>query len=465
MQRTVVLNVVGLTRNLLGEHTPNINSLAAQCTNIKPVTPAVTCSAQATYLTGKRPSEHGIVANGWYFRDQNEVWLWRQSNKLIQAPKIWDMGRARDASFTCSNTFWWYAMATGADYTLTPRPLYCADGKKLPDCYTYPLELRDTLTEKFGTFPLFHFWGPATSIKSSRWIADAAMHVEREHQPTLQLVYLPHLDYCLQKFGPDGDIGKDLQEIDDLVGDLLRFFNTQGCNVILLSEYGIQPVNRPVHPNRILRDAGKLSLKVDLGREYLDFDTCHAFAMSDHQIAHIYVQKPEDTAEVKALFEQTPGVAKVLEGAERAEYGLDHERSGELILLAERDSWFTYYYWQDENRAPDFAHQVEIHKKPGFDPCEMFFDPHLKFPKLKAARKVLQKKLGFRYVLDVISTDATQVKGSHGVSDGSEYSTPILMSSRPELLPQGSIDATDVCELILQHIFNNSEAEPSHVDA
>jgi len=453
MNRTVVINVVGLTKNLLGVHTPNINKLADSAIGIKPNTPAVTCSAQATYLTGKSPSEHGIVANGWYFRDQNEVWLWRQSNQLIQAPKIWDLARELDPGFTCSNTFWWYAMATGADYTLTPRPLYLADGRKMPDCYTYPLDLRDTLTKKLGTFPLFNFWGPATSIKSSQWIADAALHVEETYSPSLQLVYLPHLDYCLQKQGPKGDISKDLQEIDQVVGQLIDFFTTRGCQIILLSEYGIVPVSRPVHPNRILREANKLSIKVDLGREYLDFHTCRAFALSDHQIAHIYIQAKEDIAEIKTLFQNTPGVAKVLEGEEREECGLNHERSGELVLLAEPDSWFTYYYWEDEARAPDYAHQVEIHKKPGFDPCEMFFDPTLRFPKLKVLRRVLQKLLGFRYVMDVISTEPSQIKGSHGVYDGTVFSTPVLMSTFPELLPDRQIDSTEVCGLILDHLF------------
>lgn len=455
MHRTVVLNVVGLTPALLGENTPSLNKLTANSTTIKPVTPAVTCSAQATYLTGKSPSEHGIVANGWYFREHNEVWLWRQSNRLIEAPKIWDIARQRNPDFTCSNTFWWYAMATGADYTLTPRPLYLADGRKLPDCYTYPLELRETLSRKHGDFPLFHFWGPATSIKSSRWIADAAMHIEAEHQPTLQLVYLPHLDYCLQKLGPNGDIAQDLKEIDTLVGELVDYFNTRDCRILVLSEYGIAPVNRPVHPNRILRKAGKLSLKVDLGREYLDFASCRAFAMSDHQIAHVYVQPEEDLEELKALFSATPGIARVLSGNEKAEYGLDHSRSGELVLLAEPDSWFSYYYWEDEDRAPDYAHQVDIHKKPGFDPCELFLNPKLRFPKLRVARRLLQKKLGFRYVLDVISTEASQVQGSHGVYDGTDYTTPVLMSSNPSLLPKQQVDATEVCNIILNHIFTD----------
>jgi len=454
MHRTAVINVVGLTRSLLGEHTPNLNKLRDQSTDIKPTTPALTCSAQSTYLTGKRPSEHGIVGNGWYFRDMNEVWLWRQSNQLVQGPKIWHMARERDPNFTCSNTFWWYAMATDADYTLTPRPLYLADGRKMPDCYTSPLKLRHTLSDKLGPFPLFNFWGPATSIKSSQWIAEAAKHIEDHHQPSLQLIYLPHLDYVLQREGPDGDIGKDLEEIDALVGELLDYFQERDCRVMVLSEYGIQNVNRPIHPNRLLRDAGMLSLKEDLGREYLDFYTSRAFAVADHQIAHIYIHNPDDIPIVRAIFEDLPGIDRVLGKSEQAQLGLDHERSGELVLLAEPDSWFTYYFWQDEARQPDYAHMVEIHRKPGYDPCELFLDPKLRLPKLKVARRLAQKKLGFRYTLDVIAVAPELVKGSHGISDGSPETTPILMSTQPELVPEGQVDATEVCGLMLRHLFD-----------
>ena len=456
MHRTAVINVVGLTRALLGPHTPNLNKLAEQSADIEPSIPAVTSSVQATYLTGKPPKDHGIVANGWYFREMNEVWLWRQSNRLIQAPKVWDLARERDPSFTCSNTFWWHAMATNADITLTPRPLYLADGRKLPDCYTYPLELREELTEKLGQFPLFNFWGPATSIKSSQWIADAAKYVDEKHQPSLQLIYLPHLDYALQKFGPEGDVAKDLEEIDTVVGELLDFYAARDCRVMVLSEYGIQPVSRAIHPNRMLREADMLSLKVDLGREYLDFDTCRAFAVSDHQISHVYIHNADDIADVRSIFENTLGIAHVLDKTEQAEWGLDHERSGELVLLAEADSWFTYYYWQDDKRAPDYAHQVEIHKKPGFDPCEMFLNPELTFPKLKVAQRVAQKKLGFRYVMDVIAVQPELVRGSHGVSDGSPHSIPILMSTEPQLLPQTDdrVPATEICDLMLKHLFD-----------
>lgn len=459
MQRTLVINVVGLTRNLIGDHTPNLRKLLSTSTDIQPMVPAVTCAVQATYLTGKTPAEHGIVANGWYFRELNEVWLWRQSNRLIQAPRIWDMAREKDPSFTCATTFWWYAMATGADYTLTPRPLYCADGSKLPDCYTAPLHWREELTKELGPFPLFQFWGPATSIKSSAWIAEAAIRVEQKTSPTLQLVYLPHLDYCLQKVGPGGDIQKDLQEVDALVGKLLDFFTARQCRVIVLSEYGIGAVDTPVHPNRILRDAGLLAVKTDLGREYLETATSEAFAVADHQIAHVYIQDPARIAEVKALFEKQPGIARVLDEEGKRELGLNHERAGELVLLAEANAWFTYYYWNDDTKAPDFARIVEIHRKPGYDPCELFFNPRLRFPLLTMAGKVLRKKLGFRYVMDVISLNPEQVRGSHGLALPGADSTPIFMSTEPHLVPRQPIAATDVCDLMLRHIFEPSPSE------
>lgn len=455
MQRTVVINVVGLTRSLIGEHTPNLQRLLDQSVDIKPMVPGVTCAVQATYLTGKTPAEHGIVANGWYFRDLNEVWLWRQSNRLIQAPKVWDLARAKNANFTCSNTFWWYAMATGADYTLTPRPLYCADGSKHPDCYTYPLAWREEFSKALGTFPLFQFWGPMTSIQSSQWIANAAIKVEEKVAPTLQLIYLPHLDYCLQRLGPQGDISKDLSEIDGVVGDLLNYFEARNCRVIVLSEYGIVSVDTPVHPNRILRAANLLALKEDLGREYLDTATSAAFAVADHQIAHVYIQQPELIPVVKALFEQQPGIARVLDDAGKRELGLDHERAGELVLLAEPNAWFTYYYWQDNQRAPDFAGSVDIHKKPGYDPCELFIDPTLRFPFIKILGKVLRKKLGFRYVMDVISMEPNQVKGSHGLVVDHPDATPIFMTTHKPLVPGHTIAATDVCDLILQHVFTD----------
>lgn len=453
MNRTVVLNVVGLTRSLLGEHTPALNALAGNSAGIQAVLPAVTCTAQSTYLTGKKPAEHGIVANGWYFRELGEVLFWRQSNRLVQGEKIWHAARKRNPDFTCANMFWWYNMVTDVDWALTPRPLYCADGRKLPDCYSIPPDLRDRFNSAFGQFPLFDFWGPMTSIASSRWIARAAMAVEKEYAPTLNLIYLPHLDYVLQRVGPEGDIQRDLKEIDGLCGELIDFFQDRKCRIIVLSEYGIRPVRRAVHPNRILRAAGYLSVKCDLDREYLDPGTCRAFAVADHQIAHVYVKNPEEIPEVKGLFEKVAGVARVLDDDGKREFGLDHERSGELVLVSEGDAWFTYYYWLDDRRAPDFARTVNIHAKPGYDPCELFIDPRIALPKVKLGWTLLKKMLGFRYLMDVIPLDASLIKGSHGSLSADPDDGPILMTTEPTCLNDSTIRAQDVFDLIQTHLF------------
>jgi predicted AlkP superfamily pyrophosphatase or phosphodiesterase len=454
MKRTIVLNVVGLTRSLLGESTPHLSSLLAGSANIKAILPAVTCSMQATYLTGKLPGEHGIVGNGWYFRDLGEVLFWRQSNRLVQAEKIWQTARKRNPRFTCANSFWWYNMVTDVDWAVTPRPLYCADGKKLPDCYSVPPELRDKFNEKFGRFPLFQFWGPATSIVSSEWIGNAAMALEEMYQPVLQLVYLPHLDYILQKVGSTVDIGKDLAEIDTLCGKLINFFRYRGCRVVVLSEYGITPVKTPVHPNRILRSVGYLGLKIDLGREYLDPGQSRAFAVSDHQIAHIYIRDKNDAASIKKLFEKVPGVELVLDEEGKKAFGLNHERSGELILVAEKDTWFTYYFWETDGKAPDYARTVNIHAKPGYDPCELFLDPDISFPKLKIAAKLMKKAFGFRYLMDVIPLDAGLVRGSHGRVTDNDDEGPIFMTTEPRFIDNATMKARDIFDILLCHIFS-----------
>lgn len=454
MHRTVVLNVVGLTRSLLGTPlTPHLNTFLTSCASIRSIIPAVTCSVQSTYLTGKMPAEHGIVGNGWYFRDLGEILFWRQSNQLVQGEKIWHEARRRNPAFTVANTFWWYAMNSDVNWVVTPRPLYCADGKKLPDCYTVPLELRDRFNREFGQFPLFKFWGPATSVESSEWIGKAAMAIEDAHQPTLQLVYLPHLDYCLQKAGPKGDISKDLQEIDSLCGRITDFFRNKGCRVVILSEYGITPVSRPIHPNRLLREAGFISLKVDLGKEYLDPFTSRAFAVADHQTAHIYIRDSRDIPAVKNLFSQISGVETVLGLEDKKALGLDHERAGEIVLVSTADSWFTYYWWDNDSKAPDYARTVNIHAKPGYDPCELFLDPAIAFPKAKVGWTLAKKILGFRYLMDVIPLDATLVKGSHGRPTDDPETGPLFMTSEPHFLDTGSIIATDVHALLLDHIF------------
>lgn len=455
MQKTVVINVVGLTKRLIGEHTPFIKSFLEEgkLAYITPVLPAVTCSAQSTYLTGKYPSEHGIVGNGWYFKDECEVKFWRQSNKLIQSEKLWDLLRKKNPDFTCANLFWWYNMYATTDYNVTPRPNYLADGRKIPDIYSHPAELRDTLQKELGTFPLFQFWGPKTSIKSSQWIADAAIRTDQIHDPTLSLIYLPHLDYNLQRHGLNFDIiSKDLNEIDTVVKRLVMYYRKQNINIVLLSEYGITNVNNPIHLNRILRKEGLVSIRIERGLELLDAGASKAFAVADHQIAHIYLNDLSLKPQVKQLLQKVKGVEKVLSGEEIKEANLNHERCGDLVVVADENSWFTYYFWMDDSLAPDYARMVDIHKKPGFDPVEMLTDPKDKFVMAKVIGKLIKKKMGFRTVLDIIPLQAELVKGSHGRVPNDKDDYPIFITNNTSLIEEDIIDSTNVFHLLEKHV-------------
>jgi len=318
MKKTLVILVVGLAPALVGRYTPNLQRLVGRgaLRPLKSVLPAVTCTVQSTLVTGLPPAGHGAVANGWYFRDLAEVWLWRQSNQLVAGEKIWEAARARNPAFTCAKMFWWYNMYATADWSATPRPMYPADGRKIPDHYTHPMELRDELNGKLGMFPLFKFWGPATDITSSQWIANATRHVMETRNPTLTLCYLPHLDYNLQRLGPDLShprLLKDLDEIDAVCGELIEAAERGGREVMIVSEYGITPVTDAVPINRALRRAGLIQVKVELGREQFDAGASAAFALADHQIAHVYVREPSRIAEVKALIEGLEGVEAVLD--------------------------------------------------------------------------------------------------------------------------------------------------------
>lgn len=461
MKRTLVLNVVGLTPALLS-HAPNLRKLAEQGA-MRPLTtvaPAVTTTVQATMLTGTLPREHGIVANGWYFRDLAEIMFWRQSNALVHGEKVWEAARKRDPAFTCAKLFWWYNMYASADIAVTPRPMYPADGRKLPDIHTRPEKLRDELQSALGQFPLFRFWGPGADIVSSRWIAQSALHVLQRHKPTLTLVYLPHLDYNLQRLGPHHpSIAADVAQIDGVCGELIDAARHAGAQIIVLSEYGITEVSRPVHINRALRNAGRLKVRLECGLEQLDAGASEAFAVADHQVAHVYISRPELIDEVARTLRAMPGVERVLDAAGKRELGLDHPRSGELVAVACADSWFTYYHFLDDALAPDYARTVDIHRKPGYDPVELFIDPALRFPRLHIARRLLQKKLGMRALMDVISLDATLVKGSHGRPTDRAEDGPLFITTAPELLASGPVAADAVKSLLLSHVFGTETDE------
>lgn len=456
-KKTAVINVVGLTSSLLGKHTPNLLAFAQEGIHrpIQTVTPAVTCTVQSTFLTGLMPSGHGIIANGWYFRDLAQIWFWRQANQLVSGERVWETARRRDPGVTCAKMFWWFNMYSSADYSVTPRPLYPADGRKIPDIYTHPSALKDRLNAAIGEFPFFNFWGPNADIRSSQWIAEASMRVFSWESPTLTLIYLPHLDYNLQRVGPeDPAIEQDLRAVDRVCGDLIDFFRNQGVRVLILSEYGITRVDGPIHINRLLRVKGWVRVRDELGLEALDPGASDAFAVSDHQVAHIYVRDPKRLPEVKAFLETIPEIEQVLDEKGKEAAGLNHPRSGELVAVAQPNRWFTYYYWIDDDVAPDFARTVDIHRKPGYDPVELFVDPEIRFPKLKIGRILMKKKLGFRDLMEVIPLEAKLVKGSHGRPTDDLRDGPVLLSSEKHLVPdEPALHATRVRDLILDHLF------------
>ncbi len=441
-----MLDVVGLTARQIGERTPHLAGLAARgcAAPMGAVLPAVTLPAQATFLTGLMPAQHGAVGNGWYFRELGEAWLWRQPNALVAGKKLYERARELDASFTCAKLFWWWNLGAAVDWSLTPRPFYPADGRKIPALYGTPRGdprrggtpdgFAAELERELGPFPFFDFWGPRAGLASSRWITDAALWTLQKKRPTLTLVYLPHLDYDQQRSGPLSPRSlAALREVDGLVGELVARAEALGAETVVVSEYGIQEVDLPVHVNRALRQAGLLAVRETPVGEVLDPFASRAFAVADHQVAHVYVRNAEAETAARVVLERLSGVGAVLDAAGKRAVGLDHPRAGELVLVAAQGAWFTYYWWLDDARAPDFARTVDIHRKPGYDPCELFLDPALRFPKLRIALRLAQKLIGMRYLMDVIPLDARLVRGSHGrLPDDPEDGPVFLASSRFE---------------------------------
>ena len=430
--RLAVINLVGLSKSLLGPDMPGLTKFAEKngLQSYAPAFPAVTCTAQSSIVTGTSSAAHGIVANGWYDRENAEVRFWKQSNHIVRGEKLWDKLRREIPGFTCAKLFWWYNMHSTADFSITPRPLYPADGRKVFDVHTQPMGMREELKKALGPFPFQAFWGPAAGIASSEWIAASAKWVEEKHSPTLSLVYLPHLDYPLQKDGPlAANIPAELRKIDALVTDLIDYYEAREIKVLVLSEYGISAVSRPVHLNRIFREKGWLQIKDELGLETLDCGASRAFAIADHQVAHVYLNDPSIRDEVRDLLGKTPGVEEVREATEVWPAGVATERAGDFVAISTADAWFTYYFWNDDELAPDYARTIDIHRKPGYDPCELFLDPALKFPKLRIAKFLLKKKLGLRGLLDVIPLDASLVKGSHGRDQVTDDECPVLLGS------------------------------------
>ncbi|MCC9643540.1 alkaline phosphatase family protein [Rhodopirellula sp. JC740] len=412
MTKLCILNVVGLTPKLL-PHAPNLSALGNHRPWRSPV-PAVTCTSQATMLTGLAPRDHGVVGNGWLYRDTQDVRFWQQSRTLIQGDVVYDR-------YQTAKMFWWFNQTTSAELGATPKPHYGCDGSKEFDVLDWT---GCQLTDRLGPFPFFAFWGPAAGIASTQWIADATAMVMRDKQPQLTLCYLPHLDYDYQRFSHHDPAR--VAEVDAAAAKVIAAAEEIGAKVVVVSEYGLVPVDTPVDINRVLRRSGWLQVRNGPFGEMLLPGESHAFAVADHQVAHVYVRQSELIAEVRNTLEQTPGIAAVVDPGDLQ---LDHPRSGELIALAEPNAWFTYYYWLSDDCAPDFARTVDIHRKPGYDPCELFMTS-----KLRAAARLAQKKAGMRYKMDVIPLDPNLVRGSHGVLPADDQDGPLILG--PGDLPE-----------------------------
>ena len=443
--KLLVLDVVGLRPSDLS-HAPRLRALGERgfMAPMRTVFPAVTCSVQASWLTGSLPREHGIVANGWYFRDLAQVWFWRQSNDLVQGEKLYAKARRLDPGFSCAKLFWWFNMYAPVSFSVTPRPEYHADGLKKPGIYTEPAELARELESELGPFPLFQFWGPGAGIASTRWIVDASISVVRRHDPTLLLAYLPHLDYDHQRYGPDDPRSvAQVSAVDAEAGRIIDVARERGAEVFAMSEYGIEAASDPIFVNRALAERDLLRVQETSHGELLDAGASRAFAVVDHQVAHVYVAEPDDVRDVARFLSGLEGVDRVLDREQQRDLAIDHQRSGELVCVAAQGRWFAYHYWLDESRRPDFATTVDIHRKPGYDPTELFLNPELRFPKLRIAKNLAKKLLGFRYLMDVIGTDPRIVRGTHGRLYDDPDAGPVFLSSRPD----GAADVVNAIEV------------------
>ena len=431
--RTVLLSVPGLRPQDLPAM-PRLRALAGTVVPLRPAFPAVTCPVHAALTTGAGPAGHGVTANGFYWREGTDVpehsepgtvELWTAWEGAVQAPRVWDRLRGTDASVTSAVWFPMPAKGATAETVCTPAPIHNPDGTESLWCYTQPTELYGELRDALGHFPLMNFWGPLSSVKSSQWIADSAVRAQRTRPTRLLFCYLPHLDYAAQKFGPDSpEHAAAVAELDGVIGSLsdglTDAFAGDEASWIVAGEYAITPVRGPVFPNRILRACGLLECVRRDGAEWLEPAETPAFALCDHQFAHVYLQDASDAERAADLLRSAPGVAAAHVGGDRAVVGLDHSRAGDVVLVAEPDRWFAYYWWKtgEEEKAPPFARTVDIHRKPGYDPVEMFLKPGTRETPL----------------------DASLVKGSHGLTratGGGAGTDTVLLASDAGLLPGG----------------------------
>lgn len=373
--KLLIIDVAALGYDFLAlNHMPSWQGLVFR--PLDTVFPAVTCTAQASFRTGLLPDKHGMASNGVFQRELNRPSFWEQSSLLVEGPRIWESWRAKGKRVGL--LFWQQSLGEQADLILSPAPVHKHGGGMIQDCYSEPAGLYHSLANAVGRrFNLAHYWGPLASTKSGDWIASAtaALLGDAQSSPELCLVYLPTLDYDLQRYGPaDARSTRALKAALRQLERMLSAARANGYEVLIFGDYAIAPVTlEPAFPNRALCEAALLVTRSVKGMLYPDFHRSRAFAMVDHEIAHVYVGNPDDVAPTRRALEGMAGIGEILDRSGQIERGLDHPHSGELVLVAEEGAFFAYPWWRESRQAPDYAAHVDIHNKPGYDPCELFF--------------------------------------------------------------------------------------------
>jgi hypothetical protein len=441
----LLLSIPGLRGEDLSRM-PTLAALAAKGASVPldPGFPAVTCPVQATLTTGTTPAAHGIVANGLVDRRSHHLEMWISPDNVHRAPRIWDQLKAARPDLRTAAWFLLQSKHATADLVCLPAPKHNADGTETMWCHTNPEPLYATLRETLGEFPLHKFWGPIAGIESSRWIARSFIEAARPAPPHFAVVYLPHLDYAAQRTGPDSPpalaaCGELDAEIATLIDDYRQIIGAAELIVLVAGEYRIRPVTHTLFLNRVLREAGLLAVTETPAGELLDLAASPAWALADHQIGHIYLQDPGDQSlveRVAGLFRNRAGVARVLTGDDLVAAGLaaaavqdQDSRCGDVVIESTPDSWQAYHYWLDDAKAPGFARTIDIHRKPGYDPLELYVD-RAKLPAVS------------------IPLDTTLVKGSHGARDLANPHETIFIASRPDLAA-GPLAMHEIASLIL----------------
>jgi predicted AlkP superfamily pyrophosphatase or phosphodiesterase len=431
----VLLSVAGLREKDVARMTRLREFTAGgEIADLVPGFPAVTCPVQANMTTGRPPRTHGVIGNGFYWRDQQRVEMWTSPNECIDRPQIWDLLSQHDESLRSAVWFPLHSKGCEADLVCTPAPIHNPDGSETQWCYTRPLEMYGELRERLGDFPLAHFWGPMANVVSTAWIAASAAYAAEKWRPDFFYIYVPHLDYAAQRTGPDSPQAQSaVDDLDQVLGRLAEQLEQaygQKPLWLVAGEYSIVPVDHVTYPNRVLREAGLLEVREAEVGEELDLPRSRAWAMVDHQLSHVFVRDadPKVIAQVADLFRGQPGIDDVLTGVRLGEYQVDHPRSGEVVLISTPNSWQAYYWWLSNDFAPVYAQLVDIHRKPGYDPVELHFDP--------ISRR--------------IPLDATLVKGSHGAPVVDAAQRSVLVASEPGLLPGITVADTDLFSIVLR---------------